>query len=704
MTPLVVDERVRRDHAGDHEPERDAHPAVGRSPRTSRIPATTRHDPGTWPTDVACPSTDDADRPARARAHPAGDRIDDRERQRSGRRSRAARSRRAEAPARDDNGQTARSIRQTSGDRDGEHDLGRQERDRRRRLGVARTREQHVPERVHDGGGEREQQRRSSASTNTTIFTPDGDACSDLRLQRHALGRRAHALRDLRPPLRRARQADVGTGVLRRARRALRSRDRAHLARVGPSRGRRRDRGARSSATGRLVADGSSVHEHTREAVRYAAERVPLAICSGAARAEIEPVVEAAGLTALLRCIVSLRRRRRGQAAPRGLSEGARIARRRTQRRPPSSRTPRRASRRRKRRASGTCSRCARTLDPHRLGGADELIDRIDVDVIQRLLSDARDRPPRRVGRAAGEHIAGVRARDRAGRRLRRARRAQRPQRHPRRAATRRRLSDARRGARPLPRPHRRDGRAEASARRHGPARARADAATTTCSSASSAVRSRRRASCAPRCAPCSTSASASRSAGRRAPGRSGFRNDRVTRRGLESARRAGLATTVYTVNDEARMLELARARRHRDLHGLSGSSTGSPGPSSGRLRSFAPSAGIRATTLRADRQRGGPRGRHVGDQARPVPSPSAVSPGRGTSGSSTSPVERVRAGASPFVRASSSSDSGRIRIEHALAVRAAARRVDLKPHAAVIDLDRSRRPRPSPRGGSSCR
>jgi glycerophosphoryl diester phosphodiesterase len=37
-----------------------------------------------------------------------------------------------------------------------------------------------------------------------------------------------------------------------------------------------------------------------------------------------------------------------------------------------------------------------------------------------------------------------------------------------------------------------------------------------------------------------------------------GFRDDRVTRRGLESARRRGLATTVYTVNDEARMLELA--------------------------------------------------------------------------------------------------------------------------------------------------
>src|SRR4051812_36858803 len=44
------------------------------------------------------------------------------------------------------------------------------------------------------------------------------------------------------------------------------------------------------------VADGSSVHEHVREAVRYASHRVPLAVCSGAARAEIEPALQAAGL------------------------------------------------------------------------------------------------------------------------------------------------------------------------------------------------------------------------------------------------------------------------------------------------------------------------------------------------------------------------------------------------------------------------
>jgi glycerophosphoryl diester phosphodiesterase len=38
-----------------------------------------------------------------------------------------------------------------------------------------------------------------------------------------------------------------------------------------------------------------------------------------------------------------------------------------------------------------------------------------------------------------------------------------------------------------------------------------------------------------------------------------GFQNERVTRRGLLTAQRLGLETTVYTVNDAARMLELQR-------------------------------------------------------------------------------------------------------------------------------------------------
>ncbi len=38
-----------------------------------------------------------------------------------------------------------------------------------------------------------------------------------------------------------------------------------------------------------------------------------------------------------------------------------------------------------------------------------------------------------------------------------------------------------------------------------------------------------------------------------------GFQNERVTARGLAAARRLGLETTVYTVNDEERLLELER-------------------------------------------------------------------------------------------------------------------------------------------------
>lgn len=52
------------------------------------------------------------------------------------------------------------------------------------------------------------------------------------------------------------------------------------------------------------VADGSSIGAEVREAVRYAAERLPVAVVSGAARAEIEPVLTAAGLDDVLTTIV----------------------------------------------------------------------------------------------------------------------------------------------------------------------------------------------------------------------------------------------------------------------------------------------------------------------------------------------------------------------------------------------------------------
>lgn len=63
-----------------------------------------------------------------------------------------------------------------------------------------------------------------------------------------------------------------------------------------------RERIVRYRAT---VADGSTVTEPTREAVRFAGERARLAVVSGAAREEIVPVVAAAGLGELLATVVA---------------------------------------------------------------------------------------------------------------------------------------------------------------------------------------------------------------------------------------------------------------------------------------------------------------------------------------------------------------------------------------------------------------
>jgi beta-phosphoglucomutase len=132
------------------------------------------------------------------------------------------------------------------------------------------------------------------------------------------------------------------------------------------------------------VGDGSSIHEHVREAVRYAAERVPLAICSGAARAEIEPVVEAAGLAECFRVIVSSDDVRRGKPDPEGYLNTLRLLG-----------DPKSALVFEDTEAGITSAKAAGlrviaklgTLDPQRLREADELVDRIDVELMRRCLS-----------------------------------------------------------------------------------------------------------------------------------------------------------------------------------------------------------------------------------------------------------------------------------------------------------------------------
>jgi beta-phosphoglucomutase-like phosphatase (HAD superfamily) len=132
------------------------------------------------------------------------------------------------------------------------------------------------------------------------------------------------------------------------------------------------------------VGDGSSIHEYVREAVRYAAERVPLAICSGAARAEIEPVVEAAGLAECFRALVTSDDVVHGKPDPEGYLKTLRLLG-----------DPNDALVFEDTEAGIASAKAAGlrviaklgTLDPQRLREADELVDRIDVELMRRCLS-----------------------------------------------------------------------------------------------------------------------------------------------------------------------------------------------------------------------------------------------------------------------------------------------------------------------------
>ena len=133
------------------------------------------------------------------------------------------------------------------------------------------------------------------------------------------------------------------------------------------------------------VADGSSVHEHVREAVRFAASRVPLAICSGAARAEIEPVVHAAGLAACFEAIVSSDDVAHGKPDPEGYAKALAaldvdpadsLVVEDTEAGIASARAA----------GVGRVVALQTTLDPRRLREADMLIDRLDIAVMRRYL------------------------------------------------------------------------------------------------------------------------------------------------------------------------------------------------------------------------------------------------------------------------------------------------------------------------------
>jgi beta-phosphoglucomutase len=137
-----------------------------------------------------------------------------------------------------------------------------------------------------------------------------------------------------------------------------------------------------------LVADGSSVPDAVREAVRYAAERVPVAIVSGAAREEIEPVIEAAGLAASIGTIVGAEDVADGKPDPAGylralelldgdLDASEVVVFEDTEAGVASAKA-----------ARMHCVAVLGTLRADRLAAADEIVPAIDVELMQRLLGD----------------------------------------------------------------------------------------------------------------------------------------------------------------------------------------------------------------------------------------------------------------------------------------------------------------------------
>jgi beta-phosphoglucomutase len=134
------------------------------------------------------------------------------------------------------------------------------------------------------------------------------------------------------------------------------------------------------------VADGSSVPEDLRAAVRYAAERVPLAIVSGAARAEIEAVVEAAGIADLFAAIVPAEDVERGKPEPDGYLRALTLLDGDLAAEDVLVFEDTEAGVAAAKGAGMQGFAVLGTLAPERLAQADEIVERIDVPLMERLL------------------------------------------------------------------------------------------------------------------------------------------------------------------------------------------------------------------------------------------------------------------------------------------------------------------------------
>jgi beta-phosphoglucomutase-like phosphatase (HAD superfamily) len=135
-----------------------------------------------------------------------------------------------------------------------------------------------------------------------------------------------------------------------------------------------------------LAGDGATIDGDVRDAVAYAAARVPVAVVSGAFRREIEPVLRAAGLAGHVRTLVAADDVEQGKPSPEayalavallgdGLEPGDVVAFEDTEAGVTAAKD-----------GGLRCVAVRGTVAPSRLARADEIVDRIDTPLMRRLL------------------------------------------------------------------------------------------------------------------------------------------------------------------------------------------------------------------------------------------------------------------------------------------------------------------------------
>jgi beta-phosphoglucomutase len=142
----------------------------------------------------------------------------------------------------------------------------------------------------------------------------------------------------------------------------------------------------RSERYRQLVADGSSVPQAVREAVRYAAERARVAIVSGAAREEIGAVLEGSGLAHVVTTVVAAEDVARGKPHPDGYLRVLELLDGDLRARDVLVFEDTEAGVAAAKAAGMRCIAVLGTLAPERLAAADEIVPALDVELMRRVL------------------------------------------------------------------------------------------------------------------------------------------------------------------------------------------------------------------------------------------------------------------------------------------------------------------------------